>query len=92
MDTVQQQAVESAARTWLGAQRSLDREYEERLRHNREVLERIPVINDRESLPRRFYSQRQVELNVERVDQRLGPILAGFTQEQFAEYMRLTTK
>jgi hypothetical protein len=89
MDTVQQQAVESAASIWLGAQGPLDREYEERQRRN---VIMVGDPNDRKVLPHRFYSQVQVELNAERADQWLGPILAGFTQEQFAEYMRLTTK
>ena len=88
MHTDEQKAVKSAVSIFRGTQGSLDREYEERQR--RSVIMGGNT-NDRKTLPRRFYSQRQVELNSERADQKLGPILAGFTQEQFAEYMRLTT-
>ena len=86
MDTEEQQAVVAAARLWLGAQRGLDNEYAERQRYF------VIRSGDTKPAPARLYSQVQVELNAERADRKLGPILAGFTPEQFSEYMRLTTK
>ena len=89
MTTQEQQAVVRASRLWLSAQIALDGEYRERL--DRNVIINGPR-SDRKTFPRRFHSQEQVELNAKLADQKLGPILAGFTYEQMSEYMRLTTK
>jgi hypothetical protein len=78
MNSDEQVAVKSAVNIFRGAQGPLDREYEERQRGPSERFGRL-------------YSQEQVELNARRADEKLGTILVDFSQDQFAEYMRLTT-
>ena len=61
-----------------GTQRLIDRAYEDRMRGGS---------------PRftRFYSTVDVDYQTQQADKKLGTILAEFSEEQFAEYLQMTT-
>ncbi len=88
MNTEEQKVVSDAAGMFRGAQWKLDREYRER---QRLMTIQVGDKSDRKTLPSRMYSSIQVQLEARRMDEKLGPILAEFSLEQMAEYMRLTT-